>query len=71
MKFEKKLEVVQKGINQVKKSKISRYTRRYKTFQMEQNESVHSMYIRFTDIVNTLGDVQKTFSNNKKVKKFI
>ena len=49
-----KLEVVYEGMNQVKESKISRYTRQYKLFQMEQNESVYSMYTRFTDIVNTL-----------------
>ena len=49
-----KLEVVYEGTNQVKESKISRYTRQYKLFKMEQNESVSFMYTRFTDIVNTL-----------------
>ncbi|KAH9751856.1 hypothetical protein KPL71_014473 [Citrus sinensis] len=44
-----KLEVVYEGTNQVKESKIS----------------------RFTDIVNTLGAVGKTFSNSEKVKKII
>ncbi|KAH9744421.1 Integrase catalytic domain-containing protein [Citrus sinensis] len=38
---------------------------------MEQNENVYSMYTRFTDIVNTLGALGKTFSNSKKVKKII
>lgn len=38
---------------------------------MEQNESFHSMYTRFTDIVNTLGVVQNTFSNSEKLKKII
>ncbi|KAH9669581.1 Integrase catalytic domain-containing protein [Citrus sinensis] len=38
---------------------------------MEQNESVYSMYTRFTDIVNTLGALGKTFSNSEKVKKII
>ncbi|KAH9792213.1 hypothetical protein KPL71_004031 [Citrus sinensis] len=38
---------------------------------MEQNESVYSIYTRFTDIVNTLGALGKTFSNNEKVKKII
>ncbi|KAH9769127.1 hypothetical protein KPL71_011881 [Citrus sinensis] len=38
---------------------------------MEQNESVYSMYTRFTDIVNTLEALGKTFSNSKKVKKII
>ena len=38
---------------------------------MEQNESVYYMYTRFTDIVNTLGALGKTFSNSEKVKKII
>ena len=29
------------------------------------------MYIRFTDIVNTLGALGKTFSNSEKVKEII
>ncbi|KAH9648503.1 hypothetical protein KPL70_025607 [Citrus sinensis] len=66
-----KLEVVYEGTNQVKESKISRYTRQYELFQMEQNENVYSMYARFTDIVNTLGALGKTFSNSEKVKKII
>ncbi|KAH9684787.1 hypothetical protein KPL70_013662 [Citrus sinensis] len=66
-----KLEVVYEGTNQVKESKISRYTRQYELFQMEQNENVYFMYTRFTDIVNTLGALRKTFSNSEKVKKII
>ncbi|KAH9770963.1 hypothetical protein KPL71_012543 [Citrus sinensis] len=66
-----KLEVVYEGTNQVKESKISRYTRQYELFRMEQNENVYSMYTRFTDIVNTLGALGKTFSNSEKVKKII
>ena len=38
---------------------------------MEQNKSVYSMYTRFTDIVNTLGALRKTFSNSEKVNKII
>lgn len=38
---------------------------------MEQDESVHSMNTRFTNIVNTLRALGKTFSNNEKVKKII
>ncbi|KAH9649036.1 hypothetical protein KPL70_025829 [Citrus sinensis] len=66
-----KLEVVYEGTNQVKEYKISRYTRQYELFQMEQNENVYSMYTRFTDRVNTLGALGKTFSNSEKVKKII
>lgn len=38
---------------------------------MEQNESVYSMYIIFTNIVNTLRALEKTFSNSEKIKKII
>ena len=38
---------------------------------MEQNESVHSRYTRFTDIVKSLGALGKTIPNIKKVKKII
>ncbi|KAH9697997.1 hypothetical protein KPL71_023833 [Citrus sinensis] len=37
----------------------------------KQNENMYSMYTRFTDIVNTLGALGKTFSNSEKVKKII
>ncbi|KAH9668541.1 hypothetical protein KPL70_021452 [Citrus sinensis] len=63
-----KLEVVYEGTNQVKESKISRYTRQYELFQMEQNENVYSIYTRFTDIVNTLEDlaIEKGHEEKKK-----
>ena len=38
---------------------------------MKQNESVQFIYIRLTDIVNTLGALGETFSNNEKIKKII
>ena len=66
-----KLEVVYEGENQVKESKISKYTRQNELLQMEQNESMYCMYTTFTDIVNTLEALGKTFSNSKKVKKII
>ena len=37
----------------------------------EQNESVYSMYTWFTDVVNALGALLKTFLNSEKVKKII
>jgi len=67
----KKLEVVYEGTNQVKECKISRFTRQYEMFQMESYECVHDMYTRFTDIVNSLEALGKTFSNCEKVKKII
>ena len=46
-------EIVYEGRKQVKESKISKYIRQYELFEMEQNEIVHLMHTRFTDIVNT------------------
>lgn len=65
----RKLNVVYEGTNHVKESKISKYTRQYEFFQMEQNESVQFMCTRFTDIINILEALENTFSNSKKVKK--
>ena len=64
-----KLEVVYKGTNQVKESKINRCTRQHELSQMEQNESVYFMYTRFTGIVNTLGALGKTFRIARKLRK--
>lgn len=66
-----KLFIVYKVTNQVKESKISRYTKQYEIFQMEQNINSYSMYTRFTDIVNTLEVLGKTFSKSENVKKII
>lgn len=38
---------------------------------MKQNKSVHSMYIRFTNIVNTLEALGNTLSSREKLKKII
>ena len=66
-----KLEVVYECTNKVKESKINRYIWQYELCQMEQNYIVYSMYTRFTDKVNTLGALGKTFSNSENVKKSI
>ena len=65
------LEVVYKGTSQVKESKISRLTRQYELFKMESHESIHNMYTRFTDIVNSLKTLGKTFTNIEQVKKIL
>ncbi|KAH9743781.1 hypothetical protein KPL70_003419 [Citrus sinensis] len=67
----RKLEVVYEGTNQVKECKISRFTRQYEIFQMESYESVHDMYTRFINIVNSLEAQGKIFTNSEKVKKII
>ena len=53
--IQKKLEVIYERTNQVKECKFSRFTRQYEMFEMESYESVHDMYTRFIDIVNSRG----------------
>ena len=67
----KRLEVVYEGTSQVKKSKISRLTREYELFQMETNESIHNMNTRFTNIINSLAALGKTFTMSERVKKVL
>ena len=66
-----KLEVVYESTNQVKESKINKFTRQYELIQIEQNENIYSMYTRLTNIVNTLGALGKKISNSENVKKII
>ena len=67
----KRLEVMYEGTSQVKESKISRLTREYELFQMEENESIHNMNTRFTNIINFLAALGKTFTMSERVKKVL
>ena len=44
---------------------------RYELFQMEQNESIFSMFTYFTDIINGLKCLGKTYSNSNLVRKVL
>ena len=47
-----RLEVTHEGTSQVKESKISILVHKYELFKIEQNETISSVYTRFTDIIN-------------------
>ena len=66
-----RLEVTHEGTNQVKESKINMLVHKYELFQMEQNESITSMFTRFTDIVNNLKNLGKSYSNSDLVRKIL
>jgi len=48
------LETLHEGMNNVKKSMINTLVQQYELFHMEEGESISSMQMRFTHIVNKL-----------------
>ena len=66
-----KLEVTYEGTNQVKKTRINMLVHRYELFQMEQNESISSMFRHFIDIINGLKCLDKTYTNSDLARKVL
>ena len=66
-----KLVVTFEGTSQVKQTKINLLLRQYELFRMNPDESIKGMFNRFTDIVNNLDSLGKTFSNEEKVRKIL
>ena len=64
-----RLKVTHEETNQVKKSKISMLAHKYEMFQMEQNETITSMFTCFTDIINCLKSLGRTYTNSDVVQK--
>ncbi|GAV73617.1 UBN2 domain-containing protein [Cephalotus follicularis] len=65
------LEVTYEGTNQVKEAKISMLVREYEMFTMNENEDIKYMFSRFTNIINALQALDKTYSNNEMVRKIL
>lgn len=66
-----KLVVTYEGTSQVKETKINIFLRQYELFKMNKDEPVKEMFTRFTQIVNNLDSLGKTFSNEEKVRKVL
>ena len=64
-----RLEVVHEGTSQVKKSKINILVHKYELFKMKFNESIADIFTHFTDIINDLKSLEKSYPNNDLVKK--
>ena len=60
------LQVIHKGINKVKESKISVLVYRFKLFKMKENETISEMVTIFTDITNSLASLERNTSKSKK-----
>ncbi|GAV81454.1 UBN2 domain-containing protein, partial [Cephalotus follicularis] len=60
-----RLEVTYEGTNQVKEAKVSMLVHEYEMFTMNENEDIKSMFSRFTNIINALQALDKTYSNSE------
>ena len=60
-----KLYITHDGTPQVKESKISSLVHEYELFKMQKNESIDSMYIRFTNIINQLHSLDKVYEKQE------
>ncbi|RVW97887.1 hypothetical protein CK203_021215 [Vitis vinifera] len=65
------LEITHEGTNQVKESKINLLVHNYELFSMKENETIVEMITRFTDIVNGLEALGKTYKESEKVMKIL
>ena len=70
-KFGRLLETTHEGTNQVKESKINLLVHSYEFLFMKNNETIVEMITRFTEIVNGLKALGKTYKEPKKVMKIL
>ncbi|GAV91165.1 DUF4219 domain-containing protein/UBN2 domain-containing protein [Cephalotus follicularis] len=54
-----RLQVTYEGTNQVKHAKINMLVREYEMFSMKENENISSIFVRFTNIINSLQSLNK------------
>ncbi|XP_043692999.1 uncharacterized protein LOC122643445 [Telopea speciosissima] len=65
------LMVSYEGTSQVKESKIDKLVHEYELFKMLENESISSMFLRFTNITNKLKGLGKTYTKSENVRKIL
>ncbi|GAB2289773.1 hypothetical protein Dimus_038063 [Dionaea muscipula] len=65
------LKTTHEGTNQVKQSKVDILVRQFELFSMHDDESILSIYTRFTNIVNELKSLDTTFSTEELVRKIL
>ncbi|XP_073103314.1 uncharacterized protein [Elaeis guineensis] len=66
-----RLEVTHEGTNQVKESKINMLVHKYELFKIEHDESITAMFTCFTDIINGLKSLGKSYTNSELVRKIL
>ena len=65
------LEVTHEGTNRVKESRINLLMHDFELFRMEPSKTIVDMYTHFTDVVNSLKVLGKSFSNLELVNKIL
>ena len=65
------LEITYEETNQVKESKINLLVHSHELFFMKDNETIVETIARFTDIVNGLEALGKTYKESEKVMKIL
>ncbi|GAV79275.1 UBN2 domain-containing protein [Cephalotus follicularis] len=66
-----RLEVTYEGTDKVKDAKISMLVHDYELFSMNEDEDIKSMFTRFTNIINALQSLDKTYSNSELTRKIL
>ena len=57
------LEIIHEDTNQVKGSKITMLVHKYELFKIKLNETITSMYTRFTNIMNNVKNLGKSYTD--------
>lgn len=65
------LKVTHEGTSRVNESKINLLVHTYELFRMKPSETIGDMYTRFTDVVNSLKGLGKSFSDFELVNKIL
>ena len=64
-----KLEVTYEGTSKVKESKINLLVTQYKVFKIGESKTIIQMYFKFTNIINSLKALGKTYTQSELVRK--
>ncbi|VFQ94892.1 unnamed protein product [Cuscuta campestris] len=66
-----KLEVTYEGTAQVREAKIDHLTHEYELFSMKENEKIEEMFERFSNIINPLNLLGKTYTDRELMRKVL
>lgn len=66
-----KLEITYEGTSQIKESRIDMLIHDYELFTMESFESISEMFYKFTNIINALKSLGKSYTNGELVRKIL
>ncbi|VFQ77255.1 unnamed protein product [Cuscuta campestris] len=66
-----KLEVTYEGTAQVREAKINHLTHEYELFSMKENEKIEEMFERFSNVINPLNLLGKTYTDRELVRKVL